>query len=289
MTLKRFIGTVKDYHRKSGRHDLPWRLTRDPYEILVSEVMLQQTQVSRVLRKWPEFLRRFPTVQALARASVADVLAAWQGLGYNRRALALKRAAEAVVRDFGGEFPRDAAALESLPGVGPSTRGAVMAFAWDMPTVFIETNIRAVYLHHFFRDPKGTQKSGIHDRDILPLVEQTLDRHDPRSWYYALMDYGVHLKQTLPNPSRASRHHVRQSAFKGSNREMRSRIVKAALEAKEKGITVEEATKITGSTEETKRTKNTKSARKKKSVKENLQELTLEGFLVKRRGRYFCA
>lgn len=224
MTISTFQKTIKDYYKKSGRDTLPWRKTRDPYEILVSEIMLQQTQVSRVIKKYTEFLKKFPTVDALAKASVTEVLKTWQGLGYNRRALNLKRTAEKIVTDFGGTFPRTAEELESLPGIGQSTRGAIMAFAFGIPTVFIETNIRTIYIHHFFKN-----QTGIHDRDILPLIEKTLDYKNPRDWYYALMDYGVHLKQTLPNPSRKSAHHTKQSSFKGSNREIRSRILKFVL------------------------------------------------------------
>lgn len=230
MNKKRFKATILQYFKRNGRHDLPWRLTKDPYRILVSEVMLQQTQVSRVLKKYPEFLKKFPTTKVLARAKNAEVLKAWQGLGYNRRALALKRAAESVERDFDGTFPRTAEALESLPGVGQSTRGAIMAFAFGIPTVFIETNIRAVFIHFFFTRSKSTHDR-IHDRDILPIVEETLDHKDPCTWYYALMDYGVYLKQTLPNPSRKSAHHTHQSPFKGSSREIRSRILKIILES----------------------------------------------------------
>ena len=220
METREFKKKVWRYYRASGRHDLPWRKTHDPYRILVSEVMLQQTQVSRVLGKYPQFLKKFPNLRALANASVRYVLVVWQGLGYNRRALLLKRAAESVMRDFNGTFPKTAAELESLPGVGQSTRGAIMAFAFGEPTVFIETNIRAVFIAEFF-----PRKKKVSDKEILPLVEKTLDRKNPRAWYYALMDYGVHLKQTTTNPSRKSKHHVRQSPFKGSNREIRAKIL----------------------------------------------------------------
>ncbi|MBX4209289.1 A/G-specific adenine glycosylase [Candidatus Parcubacteria bacterium] len=225
MNKERFKALVRDFYKQNGRHSLPWRDTCDPYQILVSEVMLQQTQVPRVLKKYAEFLAAFPDVRALAKAPTANVLKIWQGLGYNRRALLLKRAAETITNDFAGVFPRTAAELESLPGIGQSTRGAIMAFAFGVPTVFIETNIRAVFLHCFFKD-----KTGVRDRDIFPLIEKTLARNDPRGWYYALMDYGVHLKRTLPNPSRKSAHHARQSPFKGSNREIRARIVRFVLE-----------------------------------------------------------
>lgn len=230
-----FRKAVLAHHASHGRHDLPWRLTRDPYQILVSEIMLQQTQVARVMTKWAEFLRAFPTVEALASAPTSSLLSVWKGLGYNRRALNLKRTAEAIMRDHGGTFPRDAKTLESLPGIGQSTRGAVMAFAFGLATPFIETNIRAVYIHHFFDNKRrmaGTRDratSGVTDRELAPLIEKTLDHDDPRTWYYALMDYGVHLKATLPNPSRKSAHHARQSPFKGSNRELRSHMLEFVM------------------------------------------------------------
>ncbi len=227
-TLAAFRQTVLEYYRAHGR-DLPWRRTRDAYGILVSEVMLQQTQVSRVVEKYEEWLAAFPDLESLAAAPLARVLAVWQGLGYNRRALALKRLAEMLVAlpgpPGGAQLPREQAGLRALPGIGPATAAAVAAFAYDEAHPFIETNIRAVYLHHFFPD-----ETGVHDREILPLVEATLDRADPRTWYYALMDYGVMLKASHPNPSRRSRHHVRQSRFEGSPRQLRARVLRLLLE-----------------------------------------------------------
>lgn len=262
MEVRKFQDIIKDYYAKAGRHNLPWRQTRDPYRILVSEVMLQQTQVPRVMKKYEEFLAAFPTAEALAAAPTASLLKAWQGLGYNRRALALKRAAEAVVRNHGGKFPRAKEALEDLPGIGPSTSGGILAYAFDIPTVFIETNIRSVFLHHFFSDKKN-----IHDRDLLPLIEKTLDKKNPRDWYYALMDYGVYLKQTLPNPSRRSKHHAKQSAFKGSNREVRSKILKFVLAAPKGAATEATIVKHVGKTGH--------------DVAKNLAALTAEGFIAR--------
>ncbi|HVU06613.1 MAG TPA: A/G-specific adenine glycosylase [Candidatus Paceibacterota bacterium] len=275
MDRQRFKSLVMDYFRKSGRHDLPWRDLpadsngfRDPYRIFVSEMMLQQTQVSRVLKRYDEFLKEFPDAEALAGATAAQVLRAWQGLGYNRRALLLKRAAESVVRDHNGAFPRGADELESLPGIGQSTRGAILAFAYGIPSVFIETNIRAVFLHCFFKDKKK-----VPDAKILPLIEETLDRKDPRSWYYALMDYGAHLKQTLPNPSRRSKHHVKQSAFKGSNREIRAAIVRFVLGGARTKVDIKKyiATKI-GDTPH--------------DIEKNIAALVREGFMKKTKSGY---
>jgi A/G-specific adenine glycosylase len=220
-----FRGLIYEHYLANPR-PLRWRDTSDPYAILVSEVMLQQTQVDRVRGKYTEFLHRFPDVHTLAAASLPEVLTAWQGLGYNRRAIALHRCAQAVMTGHGGRLPAEVTDLEALPGIGTYTARAIATFAFRQPTIFIETNIRTVFIHHFCHD-----RQGVHDREILPLVEQTLDRDNPRGWYYALMDYGVMLKKAHPNPGRRSAHHVRQSPFKGSNRELRSRILRQLLAA----------------------------------------------------------
>lgn len=222
--IRDFRDVVYEYFR-ANRRLFPWRDPSDPYDILVSEVMLQQTQADRVVPKYREFVRVFPTISALASASAKEVLALWQGLGYNRRAVMLKRAAEAVVADYGGVLPTEEAELVKLPGVGPYTASAIAAFAGNRPTVVIETNIRSVYIHHFFGD-----REGVRDAEIVPLIEQTLDSESPREWYSALMDYGAMLKKTGVNPNRRSAHYVRQGTFEGSSRQLRGQIVKALLE-----------------------------------------------------------
>lgn len=204
---------------------MPWRETIDPYAILVSEIMLQQTQVERVRCKYTEFMSAFPDSATLAAAPLDQVLRIWQGLGYNRRAIALQRCAQTIETDFLGIFPLDISQLESLPGIGPYTARAMAAFAFGVAEPLIETNIRTVFIHFFFHE-----REGVTDREIMPLVAATLDRKNPREWYYALMDYGVHLKGLHPNPGRRSRHHQRQSRFEGSNRQLRSRILKTVLE-----------------------------------------------------------
>lgn len=183
--------------------------------------MLQQTQVDRVRQKYVEFLHAFPTFSALSKAQLPEVLRVWQGLGYNRRALALKRSADEVMTRYKGRLPRTLSELKTLPGIGPYTAGAIMAFAFNKPAVIIETNIRSVYIHEFF--PKSEQVS---DRELLPLIEQTLDQKNPRTWYFALMDYGAHLKKTRVNPSRNSTGYKKQSSFAGSNRQVRGTILK---------------------------------------------------------------
>lgn len=203
---------------------LPWRCIDDPYAVLVSEVMLQQTQVARVEKHWTRFLGLFPTVDALAAAGTADVLAQWQGLGYNRRALALKRAAEVCAAERGGKLPDTAEELEALPGIGPATAAGVMAFAYNRPSVYIETNVRTVFLHELF--PACDKVS---DRQLAPLVAATCPEDDARAWYYALLDYGAHLKTLVANPSRRSAHYTRQSAFEGSRRQKRAELVRIVL------------------------------------------------------------
>ena len=200
---------------------LPWRETHDAYAILVSEVMLQQTQVTRVLDYYERFLDRFPDPATLAAAPLAAVLERWSGLGYNRRALALQRAAGTVVREHGGELPAGRDALLRLPGVGPATAGALLAFAFAQPAVFIETNIRRVFLHQFF-----PAAAAVPDAALVPLVARTVDRRRPRRWYYALMDWGAALGRSAGNPNRRSAHYSRQSAFGGSRRELRGRVLR---------------------------------------------------------------
>ena len=238
--------------------DLPWRRTRDPYIIWLSEVMLQQTQVPRVETRMPAWLDRFPTVQALAQAAPSDVLDAWQGMGYNRRALALHNAAQRVVGDWGGEFPRETRDLVALPGIGPATAQGIRSFAFDLPGVYLETNVRTVFLHHFFPDVPA-----VPDRELVPLIQAACpaapgaaadeiapfavpqdDADTPRAWYYALLDYGAYLKKTLPNPSRRSAGYSRQSKFEGSRRQKRAHIVRMLLAARDgqpAGITLADA------------------------------------------------
>lgn len=221
--LDRFRAEVRARGRELYR-EMPWRRVDDAYAVLVSEMMLQQTQVSRVFSRYGEWLQAFPTFDALAAAPLAVVLERWQGLGYNRRAVALKRAAEQVVERHGGRLPDDEALLRQLPGIGPATASAVVNYAYGVPAPFIETNVRAVFLHHFFADA-----ADVPDSALRPLVEATWDRGDPRAWGYALMDYGSWLKASSPNPSWRSRHHVRQSPFEGSHRQKRARVLRAVL------------------------------------------------------------
>ena len=223
-TMNLFRSILYEYYETFGRHDLPWRQTQDPYEIFVSEVMLQQTQVPRVAVFYPAFLERFPDVTTLAAAPLADVLAAWQGLGYNRRARNLRESAILLTQECGGEIPNDDAKLRLLPGIGPATASSIRAFAFNAPVVFIETNIRRVFIHFFFQG-----QDAVHDRDILPLVQVALDLKNPRRFYSALMDYGTMLAKMVANPNRRSSSYARQSTFEGSDRQIRGKILSVLL------------------------------------------------------------
>ena len=211
-------------HAINQFRQLPWRETTDPYCILVSEIMLQQTQVERVVEKYRQFMARFPDVATLASAPVAELLGIWQGLGYNRRALNLQAAAKVITEQWQGVLPAEAALLQTLPGIGPYTAAAVCVFAFNLPVPLIETNIRAVYIHCFFTD-----RSDVSDKELMPLIEATFDRTNPRRWCNALMDYGAMLKRTMPNPSRRSAHHTRQTTFHGSHRQLRGKLLKLLL------------------------------------------------------------
>jgi len=225
MTPAQFRNFIWTWYRKNGRHDLTWRHTDEPWHIFVSEVMLQQTQVSRVADIWPQFIRRFPTPRALATAPLREVLAAWRGMGYNRRAAYLQRAARIIEAEHGGRVPADIERLQALPGIGRNTAGSILAFAFDRPAVFIETNIRRTYLHHFFPG-----KTDVPDSAVAAWVARTLPKKDFRKWYWALMDYGSAALAGVPNPNRRARVYAIQAKFAGSRRELRGKIVQALLD-----------------------------------------------------------
>lgn len=226
MRNQEFKKKVWEYYYGHCR-SLPWRKTRNPYRIVVSEIMLQQTHVDRVIDKYKEFINIFPDFSVLGRASLREILRVWQGLGYNRRALYLKQIARIITQEYNGRMPHDPSLLKALPGIGNATASAIAAFAFNKPVVFLETNIRALFIHSFFND-----RADVSDREILPLVEKTLDASNPRQWYYALMDYGALIKKQYRNPSTKSAHYTKQSPFKGSNRELRGLILKQLVEHK---------------------------------------------------------
>lgn len=262
-----FQNKVWGYYRVYGRHDMLWRKTTNPYRIVVSEIMLQQTQVDRVTPKYKEFIKAFPNFTVLVRAPLADVLSAWQGLGYNRRALFLKKLSEVVVEKYKGKLPSDPELLHTLPGIGKATAGSIAAFAFNHPSVFIETNIRRVFIHFFF--PKSKK---VNDDAIMKLVTQTVDQKNPREWYLALMDYGTMLAaREKENPNRKSAHYKKQSKFHGSDRQVRGKIV--ALLVKKKSLTARAAAQQTNEPIE--------------RIEKIFSQLEKEGF-VRCRGKAFC-
>jgi A/G-specific adenine glycosylase len=230
MEKKKFHKLVLDYYKQYGRHTLPWRTRINPYRVLVSEIMLQQTQVDRVVPKYKKFIQTFPSFGSLANAEIRDVLLLWQGLGYNNRAIRLQQTAKQVVNVFHGKLLNDQKVLESLSGIGPYTASAVRCFSWNESVVCIETNIRRVFLYHFFQG-----KNSVDDKELLPVIESMIYKKDPRTWYWALMDYGAFLKTQTENPNRKSKQYTKQSKFDGSDRQIRGKILKLLL-VENKGI-----------------------------------------------------
>jgi len=263
--IRSFQNKIYNYYQKNGR-TLPWRKTRNPYKILIAEIMLQQTQVERVLGKYKEFLASFPDFDSLAHAPLRKLLRLWSGLGYNRRALALQSLAKQVIAEHQGKLPSDPKELLTLPGIGKYTAGAVAAFAYNIPEIFMDTNIRRVFINEFFFD-----REGIRDDEIFPLVKQTLDRRNPRLWYNALMDYGSMLKHGHINLNRKSAHYVHQKSFINSRRQIRGMILKVFVN--EPVLTVAQIGEKTGI--------------EKNKIKINLDCLCKEGFINKRGNLFF--
>ncbi|MDR0708246.1 MAG: A/G-specific adenine glycosylase [Treponema sp.] len=242
-TLARFKAEVYSYYEQCGR-TFPWRENTAPWGVLVSEFMLQQTQTERVIPYFERWMPRWPTPEALHNASLEEALSAWVGLGYNRRCRFLKRCAAVITEEYGGRVPETPETLRSLPGVGAYTAGAIACFAYNHPSVFIETNIRAAAIHFFYDTPASSDPAEIplviSDREIAPMLESVLDgesMRNPRLWYWALMDYGANLKKLHVNPNRRSAHYTKQSKFEGSLRQIRGSVVRTL--AREGASTIE--------------------------------------------------
>lgn len=260
---KEFKKLIFDHYSNHGRTFL-WRDTTNPYYIWLSEIMLQQTQTSRVVEYYTKFTHNYPQISDLANASQQQVLKDWQGLGYNRRALNLHNAAKEITNVHNSQVPNQKEILVALPGIGDATAGAILCYAFNIPCAFIETNIRTVFIHEFFKD-----KVSVSDKEILPLVVETMDRENPRDWFYALTDYGVYLKNTVGNESTKSKHYTKQSTFEGSNRQKRSTILRALLN---KELSIQEISEHTGFS--------------MKEIKRPLTELLQEKFVTKENKRY---
>jgi len=253
-------------HYKKHKRSLPWRNKNIPYNVFVSEYMLQQTQVERVIPKFNVFIKRFPNFNVLSHASLPEVFALWQGLGYNRRAKYLRDAAKRIVEEKKGILPNDQLYLESLPGVGPYTAGAIRAFAFGSADSFIETNIRTVILHHFFKDKKD-----ITDLMILTVLKKLEPKAGKASqeWYAALMDYGSYLKRGGVKLNPSSAHYTKQKKFAGSSRELRGMIMRFLLVEQLSFQNLIRKTK-----------------RKPLEVREELQRLEKEQLVQKRKNNY---
>ncbi len=265
-SINTFRKTVWAHYKKHGRHTLPWRKTKDPYKILVSEVMLQQTQVERVIPFYKNFLKKFPTPRALAEAPLGEALRAWQGLGYNRRARTLQSAAKSLMGRSG--FPKNSAEWKELPGVGRYSARAVVTFAYNHDEILVETNIRTAVIHHFF-----SKKKKVSDNEIEKILVQTLPRVRAREWYSALMDYGAHLKRSGTSHNARSKTYTKQPAFKGSLREARGAILRSLAE---KPLSQKAIENLLG-------------APRKSQLKQALGALTKEGFIRKTGTRYALA
>lgn len=263
MNIAEFNSTLQKFYKQNKRI-LSWRETIVPYHVVITELMLQQTQVPRVQVKFPEFISAFPNFVTLAQASNTDLLRVWQGMGYNRRALYLREIAKIISQKHNGSIPQNPDILDEMPGIGPATARSIIVYTYNKPELFIETNIRRVFIHHFFAD-----KEGILDTEILPFLEQALDKTNPRNWYYAIMDYGTYLGKTIPNPNRKSKHYAKQSKFEGSNRQVRGSILKELIKG---GQNREELVERLGFEEE--------------KVYVVLRELEKEGFIAEKMGKY---
>ncbi len=263
MNVTDFNTMLREFYSKNKRI-LSWRETIVPYHVVLTELMLQQTQVPRVQIKFPEFIAAFPTFQSLAQSSLTDLLRVWQGMGYNRRAKYLREIATIISTTYKGIVPNDPEILDAMPGIGPATAKSIIVYIYNKPELFIETNVRRVFIHHFFED-----KTDIPDTDIVPILEKALDTQNPREWYYSVMDYGTYLGKTVQNPNRKSKHYAKQSKFEGSNRQIRGAILKQLVHG---GMNREVLLSSLGFEEE--------------KVYTVLRELQSEGFINEKMGKY---
>lgn len=239
-----FRSIIYSYYAEAPR-SFPWRENLNPWGVLVSEFMLQQTQTDRVIPYWKRWMECWPSPGSLAASPLEAVLREWSGLGYNRRARYLWNCASVIAGEHGDQVPTTPEALLSLPGIGPYTAGAVACFAYNYPAVFIETNIRAVMIHFFFQN-----REQVDDAEIFPILKEALDHDNPRKWYWALMDYGAALKKAAPNPGRKSVHYTKQSPFEGSFRQLRGALIRS-LVSEGPGSAEELRKRLAGGNEET--------------------------------------
>ena len=263
MDIVEFNTLLSNFYLKEKRI-LAWREQIDPYHVVLTELMLQQTQVPRVQEKFPLFIQTFPTFESLAQADMVSILAKWQGMGYNRRAKYLKDIATIVENTYNGKVPEDPDLLDDMPGIGPATARSIVTYIYNKPELFIETNVRRVFIHHFFQ---GT--SDIDDSDIYPILQKAIDTVNPREWYYAIMDYGTYLAKQVTNPNRKSKHYAKQSTFEGSKRQVRGAIIRELVK---EPLKAEALVKLLGF--------------EKKRTYDVLKDLENERFIIKKNGKY---
>ena len=228
-SIRAFQSLIWNYYRRHAR-PMPWRESSDPYHIYLSEVMLQQTQVARVLPRYLQYIKRYPTITEVAQAPLSQLLQMWQGLGYNRRAINMGRACRLMATHHSGRIPQRRKELLALPGVGVATAGAILVYAFGQRAPFIETNIRRLFIHFFFAERPLTDS--IADSEIMPLIEKSLPRRKLRHWFYALTDYGAKLARKSPNPNRRAQAYRQQPPFAGSHRALRGAIIRYVLQEK---------------------------------------------------------
>ena len=257
---------------------LPFRTDPSPYHVWLSEIMLQQTRVSAALPYYERFLAALPDIPALAGCEEEKLHKLWEGLGYYSRVRNLQKAAKIVCAQYGGQLPADYNALLALPGIGPSTSAGVRIFAFRQPDMYLETNVRAVFIHELFPG-----RESVADKELVSLVEATCPQDARvRAWYYALLDYGAYLKKTMPNPTRRSKHYTRQSKFEGSHRQKRAYLLRRVIDD---ALSTEDLARDLAQSERA-------SGRQEPSVEEVraiLDELEREGFVMRRGDAWLCA
>lgn len=265
-----FQSEIWNYYSQN-RRSFPWREDIFDYGIFVSEVMLQQTQAGRVVDFYLRFLSKYPDFAALAKADTRELLSLWKGLGYNRRALNLRAAAQEIVERHKSALPQTVEAMDDLPGIGRATASSVLVFAKNLPIPFIETNIRRVFIHFFFTT---AEEGSVVDSEIMKLVTETLEERDARDWFYALMDYGAMLKSKFGNANKKSKMYGKQAKFEGSRRQVRGWILDEVIKAPKTGL------KLNNLLERGK----DKFDRTQADIRNILSELEKEGFVRVKRG-----
>lgn len=235
--IEKFQQTVFHFYQEHKRN-LPWRKTADPYNILVSEFMLQQTQVSRVIKYYNKWIKKWPTIQKLAAEKYKNVLRAWVGLGYNRRAMYLHNTANIIVDEFNGDVLSAVKHYERLPGIGLYTSKAIRIFADNEDIATVDTNIRRIFINEFNLDESISEKA------LFKIAQQSLPKGKSREWHNALMDYGA---LYLTSRKTGIKPKTTQSSFQGSDRQIRGQIIRKLLQENQSKYQLEQQLNIDSS------------------------------------------